>query len=101
MQRRHAVWAVLYCLIKTLQVRTDPLRVDGSRGYSVDPDAVLRQLQRHVPDKAMDASLRRRVGCAAIVIGGPGRALARTRGDTHDTAGALLHHVWHGVPRTQ
>src|SRR5262245_13363350 len=101
MQRRHAVWAVLYRLIEVTQVRADPLCVNRPRGYSVDPDAVLRQLQRHVPDKTMHASLRRRVGRAAIVVSGPGRALAGARGDTHDAAGALPHHVWHGVPRTQ
>src|SRR5262249_61935244 len=98
MQRCHPVGAVLYRLIEVTQVRTDTLRVYGPGSYGIDPDAVLRQLQRHVPDKAMHASLRRRVGRAAIVVGGPGRALTRARGDTHDSPGALLHHVWHSVP---
>src|SRR5262245_48761751 len=61
-QRRHAVWAVFHRLIEAMQVRPDTLRLDRPWGHSIDRDAILCQLQCHVPDKAMHPSLRCGVG---------------------------------------
>src|SRR6185436_8296116 len=44
-------------------------------------------------DEAVDAGLGRRVVRAALVVGGPRRAFAGTRGEADDAARALLHHV--------
>src|SRR5215475_6704842 len=49
----------------------------------------------------MHARLGGRVGGPTLIIGCPGGALARPRGNTDDSPGALPHHVWYRVSRAE
>src|SRR6185369_16949099 len=79
-QRGHVIGAVLHRLVQPSQPGPEPLGVDRARRHRVHVDAMLGQLEGDVPHEAVHARLGGGVRGAALVVGGPRRALPGARG---------------------